>query len=370
MPVSGAGVLTFGVAAAIALLASRFARAARRPSGPPTLGPDCDPSPYVWDQQAVMNSIESELAGGETDPAVIAVNVADEHFGTHPTSGNQVTFPPTGTPPPGVRCVWVRITDLVNKIILETPTGPVVFTNHGTLDPGYPWPEPTIHRGADGKHSPVPGTFYLIGAMNANPMITELSGLLRNILGNAIAMANAMAAGPNTLDPTEAGSVNEPYKGLRMKIIEYLLNEWNGTLFAQTNGNLAGGVDPGKGGVGCDDGNMRPDNAPEVLYMMCGGRGLNWCPRHANNIQRLSQGLRPLRTTALDGKATGGGLTQMQLWIPAFDLGALRQAVPVIRTITNPHPGWENTIVPPPAVWRRGIQGGLPFSCPGVPTVG
>lgn len=59
----------------------------------------------------------------------------------------------------------------------------------------------------------------------------------------------------------------------------------------------------------------------------------------------------------------------MQLWIPAFDLDGLREAAPVIRTIKDPHPGWANTIVPPPAVWNKGIEGGLPYTCPGIPTV-
>lgn len=365
---TASGVITFAVAAGLALLASRYARAARRKPGPAPLDPSCDPTPYVWDQQAVMNSIESEIAGGETDPAVISVNVADEHFGNHP-SGVSVTFPPGGSPLPGVACVWVKITDLVNQIIFEKPPGPITFVNHASDDPGYPWPEPTIHKGADGKHSPVPGTFYLVGAFNAEPQINNLAGLLKNILGNAIAMANSMAQGPTTLDPAQAGSQNEPYKGLRMQIVKYMLNQWNATLFAQTNANLAGGVDPGKGGVGCDDSNIRPDNVPKIDYMMCGGRGLNWCPRHVNNIQRLTQGLKPLRTTALDGKATGGGNKQMQLWIPAFDLAALRQAVPAIRTIKNPHTGWVDTVVPPPAVWDKGVEGGLPYTCPGIPTV-
>lgn len=367
---TASGVITFAVAAGITLLASRYARGAkRRPDpGPTPLDPSCDPSPYVWDQQAVMNSIEAEINGGETDPATISVNVADEHFGQHP-SGVSVTFPPGGTPLPGVACVWVRITSLVNQIISDAPPGPITFVNHGTLDRGYPWPEPTIHKGGDGKHSPVPGTFYLVGAFNAEPQITSLVALTRNILGNAIVMSQHMAEGPNLLDDGKAGSGEKLYKDLRMQIIKYLLNQWNASLFAQTNANLAGGVDPGKGGVGCDDGNIRPDNATPTTWMMCGGRGLNWCPRHVSQIERLTQGQKPLRTTSLEGKATGGGKTQMQLWIPAFDLAALRQAVPAIRTIKNPHPGWEDTIVPPPIVWNKGIQGALPYTCPGIPTV-
>jgi hypothetical protein len=362
------GVFTFGIAAAIALLAARWARASsKKPTGPTVpLGPDCDPKPYTWDQQMVINSIESELVGGETDPATISVNVADELFGAHP-SGASVMFPPGASALPGVQCVWIRITNLVNQIITELPQ-PVVFVNHGAFDPGYPWPEPTIHKGADGKHSPVPGTLYLVGAMNADPPVNNLATLTKNVLGNAIAMANQMAEGPNSLDPKKAGSQDTPYKDLRMQVIKYLLNPWNWKLFAQTNANLAGGVDPGKGGVGCDDGNIRDVNATPTTYMMCGGKGLNWCPRHANNIQLLQQGQKPKRTTTQDGKKIGTYATQMQLWIPAFDLAGLRQAVPVIRTLKNPHPGWTDTIVPPPAVWNKGVDGGIPGACPGIPT--
>lgn len=371
MAMPGAGTIVVGsIFVILALLVSRAM--AKKPS--PTNGRlVCDPSPYKFVDADILASIEAEIAAGQTDRVVIATNVATEHFGKHP-NGDNVVFPPQGTPPQGVQCVWDRVLELIDRQLVDQPTGPVVFTAHGALDPGYPWPEPSIHRGQDGSHYPTPGMFWIINHANApkdpqgRPEINTLSEGAKAILGAAITMANARGQGPTTLDFALAGSPQKPYKDLRMQVIKYLLNDWNWRLYAQTNANLAGGVDPGKGGVGCNDNNVRDAGAQRIDYMMCGGHGLNWCPRHADNIQRLaSQGLRPKRTTSEAGKSLGGGNSNMQLWVPAFDLNGLRAAVPVIRTIANPHPGWADTINPPPAVWNRGIEGAIGGSCPGIP---
>lgn len=64
--------------------------------------------PYRYSENAVRSAIEDMISSGQQDFATVAVSVATQLFGQHPT-GEIVTFPPGSKPLPGVQCVWDRV---------------------------------------------------------------------------------------------------------------------------------------------------------------------------------------------------------------------------------------------------------------------
>jgi len=381
MPQSGT-ILIGGAAAVLALLALRRRRPVAASSG--IL---CDPGPYKYNQVQVLQRIDGYLDSGRRDPASITVDVATDLFSPHP-SGADVVFPPVinpqqNLPLPGVQCVF----ELVGRDTLKrmeergiTPgvdddNTPVTFGNGDADMPGYPWDTPFIQK----DNYPTPGMFFLVGQptkVGSDEFVIQSdSRLVRAALGSAMAMAGNYK-GEWVKSPPAGAGPSHPYfnsnaKRLRSqmaKLIRY--SPWNDELYGQTNANYAGGNDPSKPGG---------DSSKQTsTYMMepC-MRGLNWLPRHADNIGRLAQGLAPKRTTTLSGeKLTGdnAGNRHMQLWIPSVNLANLGPNVPdASLTITTNgllFPTGDSTLVPPPAVWGKGIVnpvGGVSqWGCPGV----
>ncbi|MCK5649754.1 MAG: hypothetical protein KAJ42_00185, partial [Gemmatimonadetes bacterium] len=310
MPQSGT-ILIGGAAAVLALLALRRRRPVAASSG--IL---CDPGPYKYNQVQVLQRIDGYLDSGRRDPASITLDVATDLFSPHP-SGADVVFPPVinpqqNLPLPGVQCVF----ELVGRDTLKrmeergiTPgvdddNTPVTFGNGDADMPGYPWDTPFIQK----DNYPTPGMFFLVGQptkVGSDEFVIQSdSRLVRAALGSAMAMAGNYK-GEWVKSPPAGAGPSHPYfnsnaKRLRSqmaKLIRY--SPWNDELYGQTNANYAGGNDPSKPGG---------DSSKQTsTYMMepC-MRGLNWLPRHADNIGRLAQGLAPKRTTTLSGEKLTG----------------------------------------------------------------
>jgi hypothetical protein len=348
-----------GIGIAGASLARR-----KKPTGPtgPTdpTGPvlPCDPTPYTVEIAELEAYIDDQIDKGEIDKATVAQNTADEFFGLYPT-GQVITFPPAPNAPVGVSCVWQIVIVVIDDVFKrrnvpdmpdEPPLGSLDWVLHASSDPGYPWAEPTLHV----NNFPTPGMWVDIGNKDGewNPA-SGFDSLVRAALGSAL----AMAGGDVNLASDNSTRAKSLRAGLRNAIT--YVGGVNDRTYGQTNANFAGGVAPNKPCVGasatCVNG-KRSANATPVTYMMnAEDRGLNWLPRHADNISRIPQGLPLKRTTKLDGGKLGnGGTQQMLLWIPALDLDALAAPVPTIRFLK-----WadgSSTLNPPPQIQALGVD--------------
>lgn len=350
-PKAAAALVTAGF---LTLAAFAVTKKKKRKVAPGAVDPaTCNPAPYTFNDSAIAASIEASIAAG-TKPDMVAVEVATEHFSQHP-SGATVVFPPTVNLP-GVACVWAKVLWMVDERLSEPGTNePVVFETHGALDPGYPWEAPTIHLGGDGISYPTPSTFYIMDAPNVGrttdgKLKIDSSGkMLQAILGSAIAMANQLPGNGPMLDPAKAASTDPVYVALRMQILAYLTCNWlNGRTYAQTDPAKAGGQ-----------------------LGMVNGKGLNYTPVHADNIGRLQAGLPLLRTTNAAGSRivpAAQANRQMQQWIPGFNLQFLRSPSPIITTQGMQWSNGMNCAFPPPAVFAKGVQNGIPHTCPDVPS--
>lgn len=215
-------------------------------------------------------------------------------------------------------------------------------------DPGYPWEFPALHF----ENYPTPGTWWNAGDKTGafDPSL-GFDRFVRALLGSALAMAGN--------DPTIAAAEGKNKdaatgKRLRREVRQALVavGGINDLLYGQDNLNLAGGNDPNK--AGGDP--KKPRSGAHVLN--AAGRGLNWLPRHANNLQRIQEGLPLLRTTSLAGRSLPGikGSRQMLIWSPAFDLDALSPNVgsPSIQFLH-----WSDgssTADPPPSIRQLGVD--------------
>lgn len=239
----------------------------------------------------------------------------------------------------------------------EPPSG---WIFHRANDPGYPFDAAVLHP----LNVPTPGSFVDIGDSSGEWDPSKgFDSLVRVLLGSALAMAGndpkiAQAEGK---DPNA-----QLGRALRKAVRDSLIipGGTNDLLYGQTNANLSGGVDPGKPCVHgsskapCKDG-IRDANSTPVTYMMnSAGRGLNWLPRHANNLARIPQRQPLLRATALDGRRLPNveGGHHMILWLPAYSLELLSpsQATPSIGYTT--WPDGSSTSEPPPSVRSLGID--------------
>ncbi len=344
------GLLLAGGTAAVVLAASAIASASDKPSGGGDL-PDVDDdeacAPYDYNAAVVDNQIESMITAGERDKAYIAQIVATFLFAQHP-SGMQVVFPPGPVAQPGVVCVWTRVVGQVDAMFAdlglddEDPSEPgsLEWVLRTSADPGYPWEEPVMHV----ENYPTPGMFVDIGnAEGAWKPSNGYDSMVRAYLGSAL----SMAGGDVSLATSNAGQALR--KEARRAITA--VGGFNDLVYGQTNLNYAGGNDPTKPG---GDAN-KPKSGQYVLNAK--NRGLNWLPRHKDNIQRIQQGLAPKRSTRLDGSKMGGvnaGNQQMLVWLPALNLEALAQAVPSIEFLQ-----WSDgssTLDPAPQIVGLGVD--------------
>jgi hypothetical protein len=241
----------------------------------------------------------------------------------------------------------------------KPPSGSTAWELHTAHDPGYPFEAAVLHR----DNWPTPGMWIDAGDTSGEWDPSQgFDSLVKALLGSALQMAGN--------DPKIAEAVgkdpNAPLgRALRKAVRESLIvpGGINDLLYGQTNANLAGGVDPGKPCVHgstnapCEDG-IRDPNSTAVRYMMnTDGRGLNWLPRHADNLDRIAKGQPLLRTTSIKGlRLENSAGKQMLIWAPAYDLSLLApdQAVPAIGYRT-----WSNgtsTLQPPPPIQALGVD--------------
>lgn len=216
-------------------------------------------------------------------------------------------------------------------------------------DPGYPWEFPALQA----DNYPTPGTWFNAGDKSGafdpskgfDRYIEALLGTALAMAGNDPAIASAKGQNPN------AALGKKLRRLVRSSVIA--VGGVNDLLFGQTNLNIAGGNDPNKSG-----GNQKsPYRGAWVLNAE--DRGLNWLPRHADNLDLLQKAKPLKRTTSLVGKklpSPNRGSVQMLIWAPAFDLAALspEQVVPTIKFLQ-----WSDgssTANPPPQIQGLGVD--------------
>lgn len=232
----------------------------------------------------------------------------------------------------------------------EPPEDPGVHWVIGTsTDPGYPWEVPILHI----DNYPTPGMYFDVGnktgtfdpAKGFDAMVRAALGSALSMAGNDWTIATAEGQHPNA----ELG------RQLRRQMRELIIAPGgaNDLLYGQTNLNFAGGNDPNKSG-----GN--PNKPISGAYVMnSAGRGLNWYPRHANNVERLEAQLSFKRTTRLDGSKLpypNSGNSQMLVLIPAVNLEDLgpQNEIPIVRATR--YADGSSTIHAPPAVRQLGVD--------------
>lgn len=231
----------------------------------------------------------------------------------------------------------------------KAPTDPSLQWRQVTpADPGYPWEFPALHY----ENYPTPGTW--LNASDRSGAFDPSEGFdrfVQALLGSALAMAGN---DPRIATATGQQANADLGRRLRKEVRESLIivGGINDLLYGQTNLNFAGGNDPNKPG-----GNVgRPIMASYVLNSQ--GRGLDWLPRHADNLERIRSGEPLKRTTALDGSRLSSpnrGSRQMLIWAPAYDMAALSpNTVPSIQYLR-----WSDgssTIDPPPIIRASGVD--------------
>ncbi len=216
-------------------------------------------------------------------------------------------------------------------------------------DAGYPWEFPALQN----DNYPTPSTWF--NASDKTGAFHPSKGFDRYIealLGSALAMAgnDPSIATAKGQDPNASLG-----KKLRRQVRESIVavGGVNDLLYGQDNLNIAGGNDPNASGG--------DENKPYVgaWVLNAEGRGLNWLPRHADNLD-LIQRAEPLkRTTSLVGRklpSPNRGSRQMVIWAPAYDLVALGpdQVVPTIKFLQ-----WSDgssTADPPPRIQQLGVD--------------
>jgi len=289
----------------------------------------------------VARMVAGYLEAGERDPALIACNTAFRLL----RSRRCQIFPPPPAAPAPVHAAWDRLLSHVDRAFNERGLVPgdesparsgiewcVISTGSGSVDlERYPWHQPCVHE----KGTPTPGTFWVAKDGDSD------SSLVRDYLFSALAMAG--------MDPSPAFDDSKLGRKLRRETRELLLAvQWNDARVTSRSATLAGGRDPGTHGPA--------DNG--VTYVLGQrGRGFVWAPRHYDDLARLSAGMPAKRGVDLDGEAIGSGRSPMVLYLPAVNLQALRQMVPVLTTEgLSWSDNGENTLRPPSAVDELGID--------------
>lgn len=211
---------------------------------------------------------------------------------------------------------------------------------------GYPWEFPAMHY----QNYPTPGTWFDGNAKGVFDPAAGFDAFVRALLGSALAMAGADPA----IATAEGQSPNAALgRRLRRMVRDSLIvvGGVNDLLYGQTNLNWAGGNDPSKPGGD-------PSKGLSATYVLNEeGRGLNWLPRHADNVARISKGSPLRRATTLEGEPLpppDRGTRQMVIWAPAYDLDALGSEQPTIQYLT-----WSDgssTLGPPPFIQGLGID--------------
>lgn len=358
-------LITAGTVVGITLIATTAYASSKKSKGKgsdlPSVGPGepiCDPAPYEIDPEALRMLVESKVDAGLHDKQRIAIDVAMQLYGAHP-SGVSVDFPPSGDPLPGVGCVWDWTIWTVDRVFadrgitdeptVEPSTGSLEWVSRTSNDPGYPWEEPVLHV----HNWPSPGMFVDIGNSSGDWKPSNgYDSMVKAYLGAALAMAGADVS----LAESHAGQ--ELRKQARTAIM--FVGGYNDRNFGQTNLNYAGGNDPNQPGGDTNKGIMG------AYVMNEQGRGLNWLPHHKDLKAEIQDGEAMQRGSSLSGRRLLGlraGYRHMLVWLPALDLDALRLPVPKVSFLQ-----WSDgssTLYPPPQIQALGYNSNG-VSLPGV----
>jgi len=302
-------------------------------------------APYKYSSKKVRASIEAEIDAGSRDPLSIAVVVATEHYGQHPTAG-AVTFPPEpGNAPKGVSCVWDKVVALVAKIFDEKGIDPdggeeeeggVQFVIHDAYDEGYPWEEASLQS----ANYPTPGTFADVGGdqeafkYNQGPLAVAQAAL-----NSAIAMAASKG---------HDVSVAQEIMGKDTAKRRDLLAQMNDLIYGSTWNDALFGREVDQAEKGTD----------KNLYgWVCTGRSPLFLPQHNDVLGQLALGEAPRRAISAKGvHKSGNNYRQPAFWIPAIDLARLAGPKPAVTTDGMTWSDGSSTREPPPVVQRFGIN--------------
>lgn len=252
-------------------------------------------APYRWDATPVVASIDQLLDEGADDRDEIARVVATEHFGIYP-GGGEVVFPPVGSPPKGVSCVWQKTVELVDIVIDER--GGFSAKPHEII---AEWQSP--------EGNPRPGSLYY---QPRGQVYFGNTGIVATALRNA-----------GVPDNTQN----------RIAYLRFIeCSPWNDALY---NVELS-------------------DTALAQRFRTSPRRGISQNPQHSDNIMRMSQGLPP-RRAAIETSMTAhqGGGHHAFMWLPLIEPGA---QVPVIAAF----PDGRSGINPPAEILAFGLENVTP----------
>jgi hypothetical protein len=221
----------------------------------------------------------------------------------------------------------VHVVDSIFKDeLLEEQEDSSFWVLHNPNDAEYPWEEPSLHP----DNYPSPGMFFDAGSPtrleSTSDADHDLEKTVRRALGVALVMAN--------MDPSLATGTSNTSKRLRRELRQLISSsKFNDLAYGQT--------DLAKAGEGA-----------YVLNEQ--GRGLNWLPNHADNMQLLGSGQDPKRGSSASGEPLDGSNSDMFLWVPAIDLAALSNTTPSVLPFQ-----WSDgssTVEPPPSIQRMDID--------------
>lgn len=293
-------------------------------------------APYMYDEEAVRSAIDLRIREGFQDQSLVASEVAAELFGEYP-GGGTIVFPPGPDDPVGAQCVWALVVDLVDLIFTkqnieatELDEG-IAWQIRDRNDPGYPWLQPSLEV----DNIPTPGMFVDMGNYEgAWDPSSGYDSLVRTSLANALVMAGK--------DPALATGSSSTSKRLRREMRAlFHCSKFLDNLYGQTDPNKAHG----------------PGETAQRWMVNSQGRGLNWNAVHADNLQRIGQGLAPRRQTDLQGDMPADMAGHpMLMWVPAVDLNALGGAIPTVKA--SEWSDGSSTTEPPPVVQNLGLDMG------------
>lgn len=258
-----------------------------------------------YDEEHVRQTIAAELNRGNKDKALVAVETCDRLF------GNNAIFPPGPQDDEVAQQLWALVVDAVDDVFKQrrsshvpwTPSSNVVIWEIRHLrDPGYPWERPSL----DVYNAAVPSTFI--------EATDDFDEIVRDYVANALLLSDMnveLANGSSSTSKRLRRDARKLINGVR----------WH-DLYRTAQ------IDP-----------------TQIL---------DWRAVHADNLNRLAQGLAPQRTVDKDGSQIVAANDVMLLWLPAIDRRVLHDKIPTLTPMK-----WSDgssTQEPPPIIRNFGMD--------------